>query len=120
MTPLLSATVSTQLRSANHRVQKFSPEGIYLMTFGRRGQGPGEFYNPDSIDIDAQGVLYVMDALQSRIQTMTPTGAGDRTIRLADDSMQKVRCLKSGTCPDDQGVRRTHREIRVALRKHYP
>jgi DNA-binding beta-propeller fold protein YncE len=54
------------LDSANHRVQKFSPEGIYLATFGRRGQGPGEFYNPDSIDIDAHGVLYVMDALQSR------------------------------------------------------
>jgi hypothetical protein len=67
------------------------------VTFGRRGQGPGEFYNPDSIDIDAHGVLYVMDALQSRIQTMTPTGAGDRTIRLADDSIQKLRCLKSGT-----------------------
>jgi hypothetical protein len=84
------------LDSANHRVQKFSPEGTYLATFGRRGQGPGEFYNPDSIDIDAHGFFYVMDAYQNRIQTMTPAGAGDRTIKLMDDTLRKLRCLKSG------------------------
>jgi hypothetical protein len=84
------------LDSANHRVQKFSPEGTYLATFGRRGQGPGEFYNPDSIDIDARGFFYVMDAHQNRIQTMTPAGAGDRTILLMDPYLQKLRCLKSG------------------------
>jgi hypothetical protein len=84
------------LDSANHRVQKFSPEGTYLATFGRRGQGPGEFYNPDSFDIDAHGFFYVMDAYQNRIQTLTPAGAGDRTIWLMDASLQKLRCLKSG------------------------
>jgi len=84
------------LDSANHRVQKFSPEGTYLATFGRRGQGPGEFYNPDSIDIDAHGFFYVMDGYQSRIQTMTPAGAGDRTILLMGRYARKLRCLKSG------------------------
>jgi hypothetical protein len=84
------------LDSANHRVQKFSPEGTYLATFGRRGQGPGEFYNPDSFDIDAHGFFYVMDAYQNRIQTMTPAGAGDRTILLTEPSLKKLRCLKSG------------------------
>ncbi len=84
------------LDSANHRVQKFSPEGRYLATFGRRGQGPGEFYNPDSMDIDAHGFFYVMDSYQSRIQKLTHAGAGDRTIRLLDTSLQKLRCLKSG------------------------
>lgn len=84
------------LDSANHRVQKFSPEGTYLATFGRRGQGPGEFYNPDSFDIDAHGFFYVMDAYQNRIQTMTPAGAGDRTILLVEPFLQKLRCLKSG------------------------
>jgi len=84
------------LDSANHRVQKFSPEGTYLATFGRRGQGPGEFYNPDSLDIDAHGFFYVLDAYQNRIQTMTPAGAGDRTIWLMDSNLRKLRCLKSG------------------------
>jgi DNA-binding beta-propeller fold protein YncE len=84
------------LDSANNRVQKFSPEGKYLATFGRKGQGPGEFYNPDSIDIDAQGFFYVMDTYQNRIQTMTPAGGGDRTIKLMDRFLHKLRCLKSG------------------------
>jgi len=84
------------LDSANNRVQKFSPEGKYLATFGRKGQGPGEFYNPDSIDIDAHGFFYVMDTYQNRIQTMTPVGAGDRTIKLIDRFLHKLRCLKSG------------------------
>ena len=83
------------LDSANHRVQKFSPEGTYLATFGRRGQGPGEFYNPDSFDIDAHGFFYVMDAYQHRIQTLTPAGAGDRTILLTDRYLHQLRCLKS-------------------------
>jgi hypothetical protein len=72
------------LDSANHRIQKFSPEGTFLATFGRRGQGPGEFYNPDSFDIDAHGFFYVMDAYQNRIQTLKPEGNGDRTILLMD------------------------------------
>jgi len=85
------------LDSANHRVQKFSPEGTYLATFGRRGQGPGEFYNPDSFDIDDHGFFYVMDANQYRIQTLTPACAGDRTILLMGDSLRRLRCLKSGS-----------------------
>ena len=84
------------LDSANNRIQKFDPEGKYLATFGRKGQGPGEFYNPDSIDIDANGFFYVMDTYQNRIQTMKAEGAGDRTIKLMDRFLHKLRCLKSG------------------------
>jgi hypothetical protein len=84
------------LDSANNRIQKFDQEGKYLATFGRKGQGPGEFYNPDSIDIDANGFFYVMDTYQNRIQTMKAEGAGDRTIKLMDRFLHKLRCLKSG------------------------
>ena len=84
------------LDSANNRIQKFDPEGKYLSTFGRKGQGPGEFYNPDSIDIDANGFFFVMDTYQNRIQTMKAEGAGDRTIKLMDRFLHKLRCLKSG------------------------
>ena len=84
------------LDSANNRIQKFDQEGKYLATFGRKGQGPGEFYNPDSIDINASGFFYVMDTYQNRIQTMKAEGAGDRTIKLMDRFLHKLRCLKSG------------------------
>lgn len=84
------------LDSANNRIQKFGKDGKYLATFGRKGQGPGEFFNPDSIDIDANGIFYILDSSQNRIQTMTPEGAGSQTIRFMDRALYKLRCLKSG------------------------
>jgi len=40
------------LDTGNHRIQKFSPDGDFLATLGRKGQGPGEFNFPGSLDID--------------------------------------------------------------------
>ena len=31
------------LDDGNHRIQKFDKDGNYLLSFGRKGQGPGEF-----------------------------------------------------------------------------
>lgn len=84
------------LDSANNRIQKFGPDGKFLATMGRRGQGPGEFYNPDSFDFDAKGTLWVMDGYQNRIQTFTPEGKGDKNIPLLDRMLRRLRLLKSG------------------------
>jgi sugar lactone lactonase YvrE len=84
------------LDSGNHRIQKFSPDAKYLGTFGRQGQGPAEFVYPESLDIDSAGYLYVLDPLQNRIQLLTPEGEGDKSIRIMNYSINKIRCLKSG------------------------
>ena len=42
------------LDSGNKRIQVFGPDGQYLRTIGRRGQGPGEFESLSSISIDRQ------------------------------------------------------------------
>jgi len=41
------------------RVQKFDKDGRYLMTIGRKGQGPGEFQVLSSAFIDSKSSLYV-------------------------------------------------------------
>lgn len=84
------------LDSGNHRIQKFSPDAKYLGTFGRQGQGPAEFVYPESLDIDSEGDLYVLDPFQKRIQVLTPEGEGDKSIRIMNYSINKIRCLKSG------------------------
>ncbi len=84
------------LDSANNRIQKFGPDGKYLATIGRRGQGPGEFYNPDSFDFDAKGGLWIMDGNQSRIETYTPGGKGDKTIQIMERFPSKLRVMNSG------------------------
>jgi hypothetical protein len=84
------------LDSANNRIQKLGPDGKFLATIGRKGQGPGEFYNPDSFALDAKGGFWIMDTYQNRIQTLTPDGKGDKTIPLSDRFLRKLRFLKSG------------------------
>ena len=69
------------LDTGNHRVQKFGPDGAYLATYGRQGQGPGEFYYPAWVAVDSQGFIYVTDPNNQRIQVLTPDGKDHKTIK---------------------------------------
>jgi hypothetical protein len=39
----------------------YGPDGAYMRTLGRRGQGPGEYQEITSITMDARGQIYVFD-----------------------------------------------------------
>jgi hypothetical protein len=69
------------LDSGNNRIQKFTPDAKYLATFGRQGQGPGEFSYPTWLDIDSAGNLYVSDPMNERVQVLGPDGREIRTIK---------------------------------------
>ena len=84
------------LDTGNHRVQKFSPDGRFLASFGRQGQGPGEFAYPDSIDVDDEDMVWVSDPNNQRIQVLTPDGAERKTIAFVKERVGKVHCTKSG------------------------
>ncbi|MEO5959075.1 MAG: hypothetical protein ABIZ49_03915 [Opitutaceae bacterium] len=43
----------------NARVQKFSPDGVYLQTVGTRGSGDGQFIIVTGVAFDATGAMYV-------------------------------------------------------------
>jgi len=60
--------------SGNHRIQKFSPDGEYLTSFGRKGQGPGEFQIMGGIAVDNKGRMYVTDRSTSRLKVLSPQG----------------------------------------------
>ncbi|MFO7733490.1 MAG: 6-bladed beta-propeller [Candidatus Aminicenantes bacterium] len=84
------------LDSGNHRIQKFGPDGKFLATMGRQGQGPGEFLYPSRIDIDAAGYLYVSDPHNNRVQVLTPDGKDHKTIRFLEGMAGDVFNGKSG------------------------
>jgi sugar lactone lactonase YvrE len=84
------------LDTGNHRVQKFGPDGRYLASFGRQGQGPGDFAYPDSIDIDGEDLVWVSDPNNQRIQVFTPAGAVRRTIGFVKERVGKICRTKSG------------------------
>ena len=58
----------------NSRVVRFSKEGRYLFSWGRKGNRPGEFDVPHSIARDAAGQIYVADRSNARIQVFDSVG----------------------------------------------
>lgn len=58
----------------NSRVVKFSKDGKYLLEWGKKGKGPGEFNLPHAIFLNAKGQVYVGDRENNRIQVFDPNG----------------------------------------------
>ena len=58
----------------NARVHKFSPTGQLERSWGEPGRGPGQFYLPHGIAIDAEGRVFVCDRESDRIQIFDPDG----------------------------------------------
>jgi sugar lactone lactonase YvrE len=79
------------LDSGNHRIQEFDAEGHYLASFGRHGQGPGEFQYPQSIDIDEKGYIYVSDSGNQKIHILEPDGTFEKDIDMTDESPGMIR-----------------------------
>ena len=58
----------------NARIHKFSPDGQLEFSWGTPGAGPGQFHVPHGIAIDRNGIIYVADRENSRLQLFTPKG----------------------------------------------
>jgi len=61
-------------------VRIFGLTGAPKQRLGRAGRGPGEFFNPLSLAVDAEGRLYVGDLAQT-IQVFGPSPSGYRYLR---------------------------------------
>jgi uncharacterized protein (TIGR03663 family) len=72
--------------SGNHRIQKFSADGVFLTAWGHEcrmyengagcqsSDGAGGLYDPWGIAVDADGFVYVADTWNHRIQKFTSDG----------------------------------------------
>jgi sugar lactone lactonase YvrE len=58
----------------NARVHQFSTSGELLNSWGNPGRGPGEFHVPHDIRICEQGMIWVADRENDRIQRFDPAG----------------------------------------------
>jgi hypothetical protein len=58
----------------NNRVAKFDKNGKFVRSWGQTGTANGQFRQPRSIAIDAQGLVYVADAGNRRIQVFDADG----------------------------------------------
>ena len=61
--------------SASHRVQVFDRDQTWIATWDDFGMGDGQFIEPMSVAIDADGAVYVLDLNQARIQKFDAEGS---------------------------------------------
>jgi outer membrane protein assembly factor BamB len=93
-TPLgvaIAASGDFYVTDSHHRVSQFSSDGTLIRRWGRRGEEPGEFdfgeTTPDtgaqahgSIAVGADGLIYVSDRENHRIQVFAPDGRSIRAV----------------------------------------
>jgi hypothetical protein len=58
----------------NHRTQKYDPQGKYLLTIGRKGQGPGEFESLSRVQFNKESNFYIPDRISKRISFFNRSG----------------------------------------------
>jgi DNA-binding beta-propeller fold protein YncE len=56
------------------RVQKFTPNGKFILQWGGHGTDPGQFMRPQHLEFDADGWLWVADSCNHRIQVFDEIG----------------------------------------------
>ena len=60
--------------NSNGRIVKFTKDGKFIKTWGKRGSAPGEFDTPHSLAFDSKGRLFVADRANNRIQIFDQEG----------------------------------------------
>ena len=60
--------------NSNARIVKFSKDGKFIRTWGRKGSAPGEFAELHAIALDSSGRLFVGDRGNNRIQIFDQDG----------------------------------------------
>jgi len=60
--------------TGNDRISKFSRDGKFIKSWGRKGSGPNELASPHTIAIDSRGRLLVGDRDNNRIQIFDQDG----------------------------------------------
>ncbi|MBI3049529.1 MAG: hypothetical protein HYY76_14580 [Acidobacteria bacterium] len=60
--------------TSNARIVKFSKDGKFLKTWGKRGTAPGDFETPHALAMDSRGRLFVGDRGNNRVQIFDQDG----------------------------------------------
>ena len=68
----------------NHRIQKYTYEGEFLVQWGSQGTGNGQFNQPVGVAVDSNGVVYVADRGNARVQIFDSVGNWLQTVTTVD------------------------------------
>lgn len=79
-------------------VHIYSPDGEYLSTVGREGDGPGEVRRPGDMFITDDGTIHLLQGFPGRIVKLAPDGmpAGEATFSAGPDAAGQFAVLIAG------------------------
>jgi DNA-binding beta-propeller fold protein YncE len=63
------------------RIQKFTPDRQFVLSWGDHGQEPGQFNRPQKIVIDNAGLVWVTDACNHRVQVFDARGSQAKLVK---------------------------------------
>jgi hypothetical protein len=63
------------------RIQKFSPDRRYLLSWGEHGTALGQFLRPQKIVIDKSDLVWVADACNHRVQVFDARGSEAKLVK---------------------------------------
>lgn len=78
----------------NARVAKFTPDGVFVKSWGSRGSGDTQFHTVRGIAVDASGNVYVADRGNNRIQVFDNDGNFKSSITTGGDP--EAICISPG------------------------
>lgn len=78
------------LDASFNTVRMYDPDGVFLGTVGREGDGPGEFRNPESCLALADGRVGVAQLMPGRIITIERTGDPGKPVDLPGEGSMRI------------------------------
>jgi hypothetical protein len=75
-------------------LRKFTKDGVFVKSWGQKGNAQGQFADVDSIVVDARGNVYAADAGNGRIQVFDNNGTYQREI--ANVGNAQAMCITPG------------------------
>ena len=87
----------------NSRVAKVDKDGDWVKSWGERGTAPGQFHTPHSIAVDNNGLVYVADRSNRRIQVFDGDGTFKRQFTI-DVPVPRDARPAIGSVPDRAAI----------------
>ena len=79
---------------ANNRIAKFDKNGKFVRSWGQTGTANGQFRQPRALAVDSQGLVYVADAGNRRIQVFD--GDGNFKTKFVNVGTPRAICITQG------------------------
>lgn len=79
-------------------------EPRFVLTWGHKGDQPGEFYSPIHLAINNRDEIYVADLNNSRVQKFTMEGVYLSEFPLPMDAPPRKSCIIGGMAVDEEGL----------------